>query len=41
MPREESERFKIDAPFDEAMARLLGVDTDGDGEGDDGQDDDA
>ena len=34
MPREQSERFKIDAPFDE------GVDTDHDGDGDDGETDD-
>lgn len=43
MPREQSERFKIDAPFDEAMKRLLkveGVDTDHDGDGDDGETDD-
>jgi len=40
MPREDSERFKIDVPFDEAMKHLLGVDTDDDGEGDDGDTDD-
>jgi hypothetical protein len=41
MPRDgEAERFKIDVPFEDAITHLLkGVDTDGDGEGDDGEPD--
>lgn len=38
MPRQDSERFALDVPFEEAMHKLLGVDTDNDGEGDDGED---
>ena len=37
MPRTDSERFKIDKPFEEALGQLLGVDTDEDGQGDDGE----
>jgi hypothetical protein len=40
MPRQESERFKLDVPFEDAIHKLLGVDTDDDGEGDDGETDD-
>jgi hypothetical protein len=35
MPRQESERFKLDVPFEDAIHKLLGVDADQDGSAED------